>query len=468
MSNASSVDLSFLERLERLQFSKFHLILVFLVFIAVAFDNMDVATLSFVIPEYSREWGLTPAFTRIHPIIGIAGTLIGAIAFGMLADRIGRIKTFIWGIIIFALTELVNGFAPLAAEIGFPWVLVNCGIMGVGVGGAVPLAFTIISEYMPARLRGRSVILVGVVSIGVGYLIAAGVAWTLMPLLGWRFLFAVGFAPIALIPFIKRYIPESPRYLASKGRINEALRSVEKVEALSGVDAPEHVTIESMATAVGSHPAETLSGIPKLWARRYWKRTALNWFYGGAWGFFNFGFVVWFPSILLMSGLASSETYFFVAIVDIIAIPFGFLLAVLYDGWGRRPILTLFPILGGASTLLVGIMLAVGISDVLTLAGPVIIVYAMGLSLAGVFPSYAAEVYPTDVRGTGSGWAVGVSRITGVAAIFLGGAWLASDLSPLEILIFLGVPLLSAGIIMAIMGIETKKKMLEEISPLAR
>lgn len=394
-------------RLEELPLSRFHVILVLLVFIAVAFDNMDVVTLSFVIPAYSEEWGLTPAITRIHPIIGIGGTLVGAIVFGMLADRIGRVNAFIWGIVIFAVTELANGFAPASVVVGFPWVLVNCAIMGVGVGGAVPLAFTIISEYMPARLRGRAVILVGVVSIGVGYLIAAAGAWLLMPLLGWRALFGIGFAPILLIPFIKKYIPESPRYLVSKGRMAEAVASVERIEALSGVNPVKAASPSvnptsgaTMATEVESHTVETLSGVSELWTGRHIRRTVLTWLYGG----------------------------------------------------------------GAAATLLIGLMLATGTRDILLLAAPAIVVYSAGLSLGGAFPSYAAELYPTEVRGTGSGWAVGISWLTGITALFLGGAWLAGGLGAREILLFLGIPLLLAGAGMAILGIETKQQTLEEIA----
>ncbi|MFQ5813212.1 MAG: MFS transporter [Anaerolineae bacterium] len=462
---------SLFRRLEELPLGRFHVVLVLLVFVAVAFDNMDVVTLSFVIPAYSQEWGLTPNITRIHPIIGIGGTLVGAILFGMLADRIGRVNAFIWGIVIFAVTELANGFAPASVVVGFPWVLANCAIMGIGVGGAVPLAFTIISEYMPAKLRGRAVILVGVVSIGVGYLIAAAASWVLMPLFGWRALFAIGFAPILLIPFIKKYIPESPRYLVSKGRMAEAVASVERIEVLSGINPGKAVALPgnptpgaTMATEVEGHAMETMSGVSELWTGRHRKRTVLTWLYGGGWGFFNFGFVVWFPSLLLTFGFTAGEVHSFTAIVDLIAIPLGFLLAWLYDRWGRKPILTLFPLLGGAATLLIGAMLAAGTRDILLLAAPAIVVYSAGLSLGGAFPSYAAEVYPTEVRGTGSGWAVGISRLTGVTALFLGGAWLAGGLDAREILLFLGIPLLLAGAGMAILGIETKKRTLEEIA----
>lgn len=466
--SASQTD-SLFGRLEDLPLGRFHVILMLLVFIAVAFDNMDVVTLSFVIPAYSAEWALTPDITRIHPIIGIGGTLVGAIVFGMLSDRIGRVRAFNWGIFVFAVTELLNGFAPRSLAVGFPWVLANCGIMGVGVGGAVPLAFTIISEYLPARVRGRAVILIGVVSIGVGYLIAATVSVVLMPLFGWRILFAVGVAPVLLIPFIRKYVPESPRYLASKGRMAEAVSAVERIESLSGVKAAvassnPGPSTPAAAPPLESHPVESMSGVSQLWSRRHAKSTVLTWLYGGGWGFFNFGFIVWFPSLLLVYGFTSGGVHSFTAVVDLIAIPLGIVLAWLYDSWGRRPILTLFPILGAAATVLIGLMLAAGVRDFLLLAAPAIVVYSAGLSLGGAFPSYAAEVYPTEVRGTGSGWAVGVSRLTGVSALFLGGAWLGGGVGAEEILLFLAAPLLLAGIGMAILGIETKRRILEDIA----
>ncbi|MFQ5931494.1 MAG: MFS transporter, partial [Nitrospiraceae bacterium] len=270
---------------------------------------------------------------------------------------------------------------------------------------------------------------------------------------------------------IKKYVPESPRYLVSKGRMAEAAASVAIIEALSGVNPVKAATLPGnptpaapMATAVESHAMETMSGVSELWTALHLKKTALTWLYGGGWGFFNFGFIVWFPSLLLASRFTSGAVHSFTAVVDLIAIPLGFLLAWLYDKWGRKPILTLFPVLGAVATLLVGLMLAAGVRDILLLAAPAILVYSAGLSLGGAFPSYAAEIYPTAVRGTGSGWAVAVSRLTGVIALFLGGAWLAGGLGAREILLFLSVPLLLAGAGMAILGIETKEKTLEEIA----
>lgn len=145
-----------LERLERLPFGRFHWILIGTIFLGTAFDNMDQITLPFVLPEYRREWGISAATASVHPAAGLLGTLIGAFFWGWLADRIGHKAAFIWTIVLFAATSLLNGFAW-----SFWQIVATCFIMGFGVGGEIPLAFTLIAEYTPARLRGRAEVLTG-------------------------------------------------------------------------------------------------------------------------------------------------------------------------------------------------------------------------------------------------------------------------------------------------------------------
>lgn len=157
------------------------------------------------------------AVAGIHPAFGLGGTLIGAIFWGTVGDRIGRLRTLLVTIGIFSATSLINGFA-----VSFPMVVAVCFVMGFGVGGAVPLAFTMLAEYLPVRYRSRTVVIVGILAITGGYAIASIGAITLLPAFGWRSLFLIGVLPAALIVWMARAIPESPRFLCGKGRYAEA------------------------------------------------------------------------------------------------------------------------------------------------------------------------------------------------------------------------------------------------------
>lgn len=445
-----------LDRLENLPFSKFHVILALLVFMAIAFDNMDQVTLSFVIPQYSREWGLTPAITRIHPVLGIGGTLIGAVLGGYLADRIGRRKTFNIMLLVFSATELANGFAQ-----SFLWVIIACFIMGIGVGGAVPIAFSIISEFMPSKRRGIMQILIGVVSIGAGYIIASSAAYAIMPILGWRFLFTIGVIPAFFIPLMQKYCPESPRYFISKGRFDDAIKSVRKVETISGAGHIVNLVIPPRSEI----KEENTGGLKELWKKRYRIKSELIWIYGGLWGFFNFSILVWLPTVLVTRlGFTPSGAALYTSIVDFVAIPLGFLTAFLFEKVGRRPTLTVYPIVGGVTTVFIGWFGAIGRLEPVLFIMLGTIIYATGFSLAGMFPAYASELYATSIRASGTGWGVSLSRITGIIGLAILGGLLAAGIGVLSLFILLGVPLVIAGILMGLIGIETKQKKLEEIA----
>ncbi len=454
-SDLRSQDL--LDRLESIRFGRFHGLLLALVFVAVAFDNMDQVTLSFVIPVYSREWGLTPATTLLNPALGIGGTLIGAIVGGKIADKIGRKKTFNVMILVFAFAELANGFAQ-----SFGWVVVFCFIMGIGVGGAVPIAFSIISEFTPAKFRGIAQILIGVISIGVGYIIASGVAYSFMPSLGWRFLFAIGVAPAFLVPLIQKYVPESPRYLIANGRYDDAIDSVRKMEEVAGAGHVPEILIGSCC--ISDSKAEKMGSLRELWTLQYKVRSLLTWVYGGLWGFFNFSMLVWLPTVLISKfGYAPNSVAYLTSIIDIAAIPVGFLTAAFFERTGRKPTLAIYSIVGGALTVSVGWLGAAGLLEPLLFVVLGIVIYSTGFALAGMFPPYASELYGTNVRATGTGWAVGISRIGGVLGLVAGGVLLAAKVDPLTFFSIVGVPLVIAGVVMAFLGVETKKKRLEEI-----
>ncbi len=463
-----------ISRVEKLQLTRFHWILMTLIWVGIAFDFSDQITLSFVIPEYSKEWGLNPSVTFLNPTLGILGTVIGAFLFGRLSDRYGRKNLFPLTILIFAVTSGLNGFTPGASGLGFPWVVTNCFVMGIGVGGAIPLGFTLISEYIPARMRARAEIFIGMLAISGGYIVSALAAFLFLPYeglylgpvpLGWRTIFLL--SAFTAIPAVvaRLAIPESPRYLISKGRLDEALGVVRRLERGAGeTDGVRRATPESAAPRGALH--QGAKGPAKIWTGYLRRRTMLGWGYSILGQFFVLGFLVWLPSYLARLGFVTHEASIFGLVINLIAVPSALVTMVLFERWSTKKTLLAFSLVAGAGMLLFGLFASLGTLNqaLIILFGAIITFFGVTIVM-GAFPAYLTEIYPTELRGTGCGSAVSFGRIGAVIGIFVGGSLLASSSPALIIPLTFGIPIVLAGLLMLILGVETRRKTLEEISP---
>ncbi|HEU5377305.1 MAG TPA: MFS transporter, partial [Ktedonobacteraceae bacterium] len=130
--------------------SSFYQMMILIVVLGVAFDNMDQVTCSFILPMMRMEWNLTYIQSSYMPAAALLGTCLGAILWGMIADRIGRKRVLIYTIMLFTLTNLIQTHSW-----NYTQFTITCFFMGIGVGGEIPIAFTLLSEFMPARFRTR-------------------------------------------------------------------------------------------------------------------------------------------------------------------------------------------------------------------------------------------------------------------------------------------------------------------------
>jgi AAHS family 4-hydroxybenzoate transporter-like MFS transporter len=261
---------------------------------------------------------------------------------------------------------------------------------------------------------------------------------------------------------IQKYVPESPRYLIAKARYDDAIESVRKVEEVATAGHVPEITIGPCC--ISESRGEKSGSVTELWTLRYRVRSLLTWAYGGLWGFFNFSMLVWLPTVLITRiGYAPNSVAYYTSVVDIAAIPVGFLTAAFFERMGRKRTLAVYPIVGGLVTILVGWLGRTGVLDPLLFLVLGIVIYSSGFALAGMFPPYTSELHGTNVRASGTGWAVGISRVTGVLGLVVGGELLAAKVDPLTFFSIVGIPLVAAGVLMAFLGVETKKKRLEEI-----
>src|ERR671914_194893 len=221
------------EAVDQIGFGRFQKRLLGVCGVTWAADAAEVLLLGFALPSVIGEFGITPAQGGLIASATFAGMLVGAWFWGTISDYIGRRIGFQVTVMIFALFGLLSAFAP-----GWEWLLVLRFITGFGLGGALPLDFSVYAEFLPSQNRGRNLVILESFW-AIGTIIAAGLAWLLVPNFGWRPLLAASAVGALLVLWIRRSIPESPRYLAISGRIDEAKEILARIAAVNGRPAPE-------------------------------------------------------------------------------------------------------------------------------------------------------------------------------------------------------------------------------------
>lgn len=440
------------DRLERLPFSGWHRALFLVAFFGVLFDAADFALFGTALPQIRREFGLSQSEAGLLATAGLVGAFLGALFWGTISDYIGRRTAFQATVGIFALfTGLVAASWNMISLIIFRFV------SNFGLGGEVPVAITLVAEYMPSRLRGRATGNM-MAAFPLGLVLAATLSLLILPALGWRWLFAIGIVPALLLFFVRRHMPESVRYLLSKGRIGAARQTVEQVERAALGQASAGLQPPTRGAAAAPAPAKAgRVTVLELLAPGRRRRTILLWIvsFGFLWS--SNGILFMLPTILTERGMPLTQVIWLVLVQSICAV-FGYsACAFLIDWFGRRPVLFLYYFVGAAFHLwfaeATGLWMYVAIGLV-------------GWVNPGVFgPSavYAGELYPTRMRATAVGWFFGIGRIGSFLAPALIGYMLESGLKAYVLHTF-ALSFLVAAIALICVGIETKGQVLENIS----
>ena len=395
------------ERLDGLPFTRKHRKLLLGSGVGWALDAMDVGLISFVMAALAVHWSLTPTELSWVGSIGFLGMAIGAALGGLLADKIGRRQ-------VFAATLLVYGLATGAAALstGIAMLIVLRFIVGLGLGAELPVASTLVSEFAPRRIRGRVVVILEGFW-AVGWLMAALIGYFVVPISedGWRWALAVGLIPAAYALVIRYGLPESVRYLESKGRVDEAERVVREFEAAAGVEA------QSGAPTAEPAPAQTTAldePAESIWSPRLRRRTAALWIVWFGINFSYYGAFIWLPSLLVSQGFDLVQSFGYTLIITLAQLPGYAVAAWLIEVWGRRITLAVF--LAG-SAVSAGLF---GLAD----SPATIIAAGMALSFFnlgawGALYAIGPELYPTATRGSGTGAAAGFGRIASIIAPLL-------------------------------------------------
>jgi MFS transporter, putative metabolite:H+ symporter len=432
-----------------------HVGLLLVMAAAITIDVMKPTTLAFVAPGAADEYGLKSPLNpnaaglpvALYPLSGISGTVIGSFLWGWFGDRIGRRASILLAGVIFIAVS-VCGAMP-----NFYWNLITCFIMGLGVGGMLPITFALMSETIPARHRGWLMVLIGGDVAG-AYIITSWLAATIAApdAFGWRMLWLIGLPTGVLLILLNRWIPESPRFLLQHGRDEEARAVMERYGAA--------VVVEDSELEVEEHVKGRFS---QLLTGPFLGLSVVVLLLGVGIGGVQYGFQQWLPSNLQKLGFAEVDASRILRDSALIGFPLNFLIAYLYGFWsGKKTILLMA---GLTAAALVGFVVTG--NDVVAnrpLLYVLLVIPIWGISsLTAVLVAYASEVFPTRVRSRGTGLAAGATKFGGVVILAMVVAAITAPSIAGTALVG-AIPLGLALLAMVVFGIETKKKQLERIT----
>jgi len=423
---------------------------IFLAGIGWLFDAMDQGMVSGVIASIG-DWELGDAQKGILGSAGLLGMIFGAALSGIVADRLGRRTVIVSTLVLFSVGSALCGFA-----VNYEMLLLCRFITGFGLGGELPAASTLVSEFSPVAKRGRNVVFLESFWAW-GWIVAALVAYLAIPLYGWRVAFFIGAVPALFAAVLRFAIPESPRYLEMLGRHDEADQLVRTMEGEAGIEAPAP---QEGGPPAAQRPAPLLKSFGRLWSKRHLRATLVLWVIWFGINFGYYGFVLWTPTLLTQRGLDMTTSFEFTLIMCLAQLPGYFVAGLLIEKLGRKPVLTVFLLGTAFAAWLFG--QAIVPSQALAFG---CLLYFFALGTWGCVYSYTPEMYSTDIRGAGTGWAMAFGRI---------GALIAPMLVPLlytafgaghgftYVFMVLTAVFVIVAIVVGVFGLETKGEALKD------
>lgn len=400
------------EIIDNARFSRFHWQIMFWCALLLIFDGYDLFIYGVVLPVLMQEWNLTPMEAGALGSYALFGMMFGALFFGPLADRIGRKKGIAICFVLFSGFTVLNGLARNPTEFGI------CRfIAGLGIGGLMPNVVALMNEYAPKRLRST---LVAVMFSGysLGGMLSAGVGIYMLPRFGWEAMFFAALLPLALLPLVLRYLPESVGFLVRQGRHDEARAMLARIDSQRDLGNAEL----RMDDGKGQ-------GAPVLELFREGRalRTLMIWVAFFCCLLMVYALGSWLPKLMANAGYSLGSSLSF-----LLALNFGGMFGAIAGG-----------LLGDRFNLprvVVGFFIAAAVS--ITLLGfnsptPVLyfLIFIAGATTIGtqiLLYACTAQFYGLSIRSTGLGWASGIGRNGAIVGPLLGGALLAISL-PLQL-----------------------------------
>jgi putative MFS transporter len=453
---------SIAERIEQLPLGRFHRRFIALVSLGNFFDLYDIFVVAYIGAALQQSGFLSLKQFTFFVASGFLGMFFGTIVFGMGSDRAGRRRAFVSLLLIYSLFTLACAFAPSAT-----WLIVLRFFAGAGIGAEIIVIDTYVTELVPSRARGRYVAITQVVGF-CAVPVAAVMARLLVPthflFAGWRWVMVIGGSGALLTWWFRRRLPESPRWLASRGRFAEAERVISQLEAESfgeGIgragETPAQGSSGTNTTMPKTGQAERAS-FAELWRRPYLGRTTMLILFQTLQTIGFYGFANWAPTFLLKRGFSLLHSLEYTLLIAL-ASPIGPLLAVATsDRMERKWTIVVLAILVAAF----GLGFAGAATPVMVVAFGALLTLS-NYWFSAAFHAYQAELFPTRLRATGVGFTYSWSRLSAVFSSLLIGAVLVRG-GVGAVFTLLAAAMCGVALIIGVLGPRTNRIALEQLA----
>jgi putative MFS transporter len=429
--------------LDEAKLSNLHYKVIALIAAGYFFDVIDLIVLGALIPDMIGSKFATPAEAAWIGSATVFGMFIGGVAQGEFSDRWGRKSVYQFNLLLFGI------FTILGALSSTVWMLVACRfIAGLGLGGEQPLAFAYAGEYSPKRIRGRILAFVHFVGGACVWPISTLFTLAFRDIIGWRGVWVVIGIGALLVWIFRFALPESPRFLATHGRGNEALDVLERLglkrptEPLA-TDAASDTKSDPFRLVFSQFPTRVIAGM-----------ICFSAFFGVA-----IGLGGWLPNIMHDKGFTITKSLTFTLGMNL-AVPCASLFMMYaLDKYGRKITAVLSFIGAGIMAI---VFANVGNDTELLIAGFIMVFF---IQVSGnSMQIFASEVFPTNARASGFGWAAGVGRLS-TAGIFIAIPWIQKGWGLTAVFACIAALLIIAAIGVTQMGPEARQKGLDEVAP---
>jgi putative MFS transporter len=442
-------------RLERVPFSRFHWNIFVTLGLANIFDGFDTVAIGVTLAVIFSALHIGFVNAGLLISVGGIGGLIGAVASGVLGDKFGRKSVLISAMLLFGLGSLA---CTLAWD--FPSLMIMRAIQGLGLGATLPIAAVLFNEFVRGKSRGltaggyQGLFTIGLIVVP---FIGGGLIGALGGDLGWRALFAIGGIPALVAIYAIWRLPESVRWLVDKGRFEEAERVVSRMEAqFSSLPEPEvRYRADVKPTRFG-----------ELFSRAYARRTILTWLQFSMTLMITGALGAWLPTEYQQVSHVSPELALVLSgFTGLGTLVGGYLFVLLTDRVGRKPLFAL----GFGIALVGGLFGMIGVGFLQLTSWPVLFTAGLLLWMGGAVNNlgayvYIAELFPTRMRAWALATGNGANRIAGLIVPTLVGLLLASVLGIAGVFGMLALAALIGLAVILTLGIETKQRVLEELS----
>ncbi|TKH07512.1 MFS transporter [Peribacillus simplex] len=438
-----------LTRMESVPFSRWHIKPRIIMGSATFFDAFDALSLAFVLPVLIGLWSLTPGEIGILIGSGYLGQAVGAIFFGWLAERYGRVYSAKWTVFLMSVMGIACAFAG-----NFEMLLILRFIQGIGVGGEVPVAATYINELSRAHGRGRFFMLYEMI-FPLGLMLSAQLGALIVPSLGWKWMFLVGGIGGLIVFLFFFKLRESPRWLISKGRFDEAEGVIKELEASTDERLPVKMSTHAATQAVAK------GNWKELFSPVYRSRTLIVWTLWFTAYFVANGLNNWLPSLYTtVYNLPLEESLRAASVTNIVQLVAVFACAMLIDRIGRKRWATIAFLVAGTLLVTLWVNGAESAQSVMYLGSAA---YGVMGTITVLLYLYTPEIYPTRVRVLGTAFATAWLRLASAIAPTILGFILGARGISTVFMLFACVTVVGAFV--AFRMIETSEKVLEDIAP---